>query len=414
MPLTAQHASGVTLDATAETLGDGVTWEQVYRVRPRAVLTCRGCGEGLHAKQSNRGLRFFAHDHEAECPLNGETVSHRLLKAALAAAVRDAGWHAELEVAGHGLTPWRADVLASSPDGQRRVAFEAQLSPIHPDDIVERTTNYSSAGLEVCWVAERVTPWIGHVPYLVVAANMDRHLIAELGMWRFEEWLDDGRPTGKWVHASLPLVRAVALICYAQVAPHALGHVWGVRFRDKYVDLTGTHDHLGWTAPAYIARASEHAAALDAWERKQQEEQEAWRRNIEALLERQQALIPPTIELLDRRAGRQGSVTTERNCDPFWAMGVPIKSTEGHKWVTAVVCPVASRVNDEIRHRLATVLVVIASDKERQRLQRVCSQRQQFHVIPQDSVPPVDLSQLRRTSATDGLVRQVLREFGWR
>lgn len=414
MPLTAQHGSGAVLDATADTLGEGVTWEQVYRVRPRAVLTCRGCGGGLHAKQSTRGLRFFAHDHETDCPLNGETVSHRLLKAALAAAVRDAGWHAELEVAGHGVTPWRADVLATRPDGQRRVAFEAQLSAIHPDDIVERTTNYASAGLEVCWVAERVTPWIGHAPYLVVAANEERQLTAELGMWKFEAELDDGRPTGRWAHAAIPLANAVALICHAQVAPHPLGHVWGVHFSGRYVDLKGTHDHLGWTAPAYITRAAKHAADLEAWERKQQEEQDAWRRNTEALVERQQALIPPTIDLLDRQAGRQGSVTTDRTCDPFWAMGVPIKSTEGRKWVTAVVCPVASRVNDEIRNRLATVLVIVASDKERQRLQRVCSQRQRFHLIPQDSVPPADLSQLPRTSATDSLVRQVLREFGWR
>jgi hypothetical protein len=40
-----------------------------------------------------------------------------------------AGWHAELEVRADDGT-WRADVLASAHDGSRRIAWEAQLSPI--------------------------------------------------------------------------------------------------------------------------------------------------------------------------------------------------------------------------------------------------------------------------------------------
>lgn len=79
----------------------------------------------MHAKVSPRQLRFFAHDAaREECPLNGETPDHRLLKSAIAAAVRAAGWNAVLEAEGP-QRRWRADVLATSPDGRRRVAWEA-------------------------------------------------------------------------------------------------------------------------------------------------------------------------------------------------------------------------------------------------------------------------------------------------
>lgn len=384
MPLTAAHGSGVVLDVTAPVLGDGVTWEQVHRARPRANLTCRGCGGGLHAKVSPLGFRFFAHDQKTDCPLTGETVNHRLLKAELAAAVRDAGWHAELEVAGTGASPWRADVLATSPDGTRRVAFEAQLSPITPDQIVTRTDNYTAAGVEVCWVAERVVPWVGHAPYLVIIPDEEHHLTVELGVWKFIDADYEGRPTGDWERVAMPLGDAVSHICAARITPHTMHHIWGVQVADKYLDLGGRTGvgHRAWTAPHYIRRHEAHATALAEWEPAQQEAEEAWRRNTEALVARQRALIDPTIALLDQRAGRPGTVATDRACDPFWAMGVPIKSTEGRRWVVSVVCPVASRITDEVGKRLATVLVVVASTGEQQRLERVCRPRQRFHVFP--------------------------------
>ncbi len=126
VPLVALHAELGPLDATLEDLGSAAAWDQVHRVRPRAPLTCRGCGQGLQAKVSKLGLRFFAHDAAtAGCPSNGETPAHRLLKSVLAAAIRSAGRTAELEVPGDG---WRTDVLGVSPDGHRRVAWEAQLA----------------------------------------------------------------------------------------------------------------------------------------------------------------------------------------------------------------------------------------------------------------------------------------------
>ena len=162
MPLTAQHASTGVLDATVDPLGEGVPWEAIHRARPRAPLTCRECGHGLHAKVSPKGLRFFAHDRAAPtCSLVGETMAHRLLKLQLASAIRDTGWYAELEVAGDG---WRADVLATSPDGARRMAWEAQLAQITVDELRERTARMEASGVPVCWVTDRERPWIGAGP----------------------------------------------------------------------------------------------------------------------------------------------------------------------------------------------------------------------------------------------------------
>jgi hypothetical protein len=134
VPLTALHAEYGVLDATCAELAAAMSWEQVHRVRPRAPLTCRGCGRGMQAKVSKLGLRFFAHDAAvSRCPDKGETSEHRLLKLALAEAVRAAGWTAELEVSGAG---WRADVLGVSPDGRRRVAWQAQLTAATTDALM--------------------------------------------------------------------------------------------------------------------------------------------------------------------------------------------------------------------------------------------------------------------------------------
>ncbi|MFK0017106.1 hypothetical protein [Streptomyces sp. NPDC091027] len=75
---------------------------------------------------SSSGLRFFAHAPGApKCALAGESPVHHLLKLELAAAARQAGAYAELEVRGSD-GAWWADVLASDPAGAWRAALEAQ------------------------------------------------------------------------------------------------------------------------------------------------------------------------------------------------------------------------------------------------------------------------------------------------
>lgn len=81
MPLTCiltTSDGNLPVDATAISARK---WAAVHRVRPRPLLACPECGVRLHAKQSHRGLRFFAHDHaNRDCSLNGETEAHRHLK----------------------------------------------------------------------------------------------------------------------------------------------------------------------------------------------------------------------------------------------------------------------------------------------------------------------------------------------
>lgn len=162
VPLTAVHAEFGLLDATLPDLGGTADWAQVHRAKPPAPLTCRACAAPMTAKESKLGMRFFAHRAAvSDCPTVGETIAHRLLKIELAAAIRDAGWHAELEEPGNG---WRADVLATSPDGRRRVAWEAQLAAATIEDLSERTATMAADGVEVCWVTDKDTTWVTHVP----------------------------------------------------------------------------------------------------------------------------------------------------------------------------------------------------------------------------------------------------------
>ncbi|MEU8765025.1 hypothetical protein [Streptomyces sp. NPDC048659] len=74
-----------------------------------------------------------------------------MLKLELAGAIRRADWYAELEVAAE--DSWRADVMASSPDGTRRMAWEAQLSAITDEAIRTRTARYRAEGIAVCGIS---------------------------------------------------------------------------------------------------------------------------------------------------------------------------------------------------------------------------------------------------------------------
>ncbi len=160
MPLTALDALGTLIDSTTAT---DETWRAVHKNRPRSILRCRGCGGGMQAKVSSRGLRFFAHDQvRLDCPSNGESPDHRWLKSRLAAAARAAGWAAEIEAeprAGD-IGGWRADVLAIAPDGARRVALEAQLAPMTEAVGVERTDRYAQDGIETLWITLKNAPWL--------------------------------------------------------------------------------------------------------------------------------------------------------------------------------------------------------------------------------------------------------------
>ncbi|MFF7098109.1 hypothetical protein ACFY9A_37845 [Streptomyces rubradiris] len=132
----------------------------------------------MHAKVSPRGGRFFAYDRRSPvCAGADETEEHRSLKRALAAAARQAGHRAQLEVtACHG--GWRADVLVTAA-GNRRTALEAQLSSAPVDDVVARTRRYRDDGIAAVLFTHRAARWLAHVP----AARLYRPA-APGGLWK--------------------------------------------------------------------------------------------------------------------------------------------------------------------------------------------------------------------------------------
>ncbi|SFW11939.1 competence protein CoiA [Amycolatopsis australiensis] len=150
MALTAWYGPGQQVaDLTLPDLGVGCSFADLYRMRPRPDLRCRYCGYRMHLKISPRGLRFFAHDANADCVGTGESAEHQELKILCARWSRECGWRAEPEQAG---PDWRADVLATAADG-RRIAWEIQVSPQHADDAAQRSARYRRDGITCVWIA---------------------------------------------------------------------------------------------------------------------------------------------------------------------------------------------------------------------------------------------------------------------
>ncbi|PBC69782.1 competence protein CoiA-like protein [Streptomyces sp. TLI_235] len=267
MAFTAMHAQRGRLDASRDDLGCGWAWEAVHRARPRVPLACPECGHGMHAKRSPTRIRFFAHDAGApRCALAGESMEHHLLKLQLATEIRAAGWSAELEVrAPHGA--WRADVMATSPDGGRRIAWEAQLSAITEDEIRARTARLARDGVAVCWVATRPRPWLGSVPSIRVTApgtapdGGPTGWEVAAGLARFQvqacrRWCACARGHGDWQSVTPALGDFVSWVLAGRIAPYRAPADGRYRLR---ADGRPWQGH--WSAPAYAATAAEHDRA---------------------------------------------------------------------------------------------------------------------------------------------------------
>jgi len=67
-----------------------------------------------------------------------------------------------------------------------------------------------------------------------------------------------------------------------------------------------------------------------------------------------------------------------KECDPYWAMGVPVSVPSGPY---AVVCPVASRIDVPVRSRLAPLLLVVSGERERARVAARCAPGQRIVII---------------------------------
>ncbi|MFB7669042.1 competence protein CoiA [Kitasatospora sp. NPDC056138] len=317
MAFTAMHAERGRLDATLDDLGCTWAWTGVHRVRPRAPLTCPECRHGMHAKVSPHGMRFFAHDRGAPtCALAQESMEHHLLKLDLATEVRAAGWFAELEVRAEDGT-WRADVMASSPDGSRRMAWEAQLSPITADEIRARTERFAAHGVAVCWVATKARPWVGTVPSVRVTppgppARGPQVWEVTAGLARFtvepcERWCQCTLGHGEWKGAPVPLADFVAWALAGRVRTHRPPEDG----RQLHEDRQWWDVH--WTAPAYAATAAEH----DQAERERLARAEQEERKREATLARVRAAQRARREEVARLASLVREVTAWRNQVPM-------------------------------------------------------------------------------------------------
>ncbi|GGY14145.1 hypothetical protein GCM10010358_77950 [Streptomyces minutiscleroticus] len=227
-------------------------------------------------------------DRPESCELLNESWEHHMLKLEVAGAIRTAGWSATLEVPAEDGS-WRADVMASSTDESRRMAWEAQLSPITVDDIAARTDRYAKEGIRVCWVHPGARPpqWITAVPAVRVRAPQERN----------EPWVvDDGLAgfvyrSGRWKFQEEPLERFVrwALeeqLVSAEVLP---------RYRRVYLVVDGEQRRFRrdrwWTSQKSIADQGRHEvmrqrqdaarAQREARQKEQEEAAERRRREVE-------------------------------------------------------------------------------------------------------------------------------------
>lgn len=282
MAFAAIHPEAGRIDATLSDLGCGLTWSAVHKARPRVGLRCPDCGHGVHAKVSARKLRYFAHNpgRTADCAWLNESLEHHLLKLELATSIREAGWNAQLEVRAPDGS-WRADVLATSHDGGRRIAWEAQLSPITDDDIAERTARYQAEGIEVCWVG--IAPralWIGIVPSVRVREPYDdRPWTVVDGVAGF------AYSDGAWsIVDSLTLITFIRWILQEKMIIHDVGHRYR-RVRFGHGQRYARRPML-WTTPRSIANETRHEAMRQRQdEQKRQAEQ---RRQEQAEADRQE------------------------------------------------------------------------------------------------------------------------------
>ncbi|MFD7687796.1 RNA methyltransferase [Streptomyces sp. NPDC059781] len=311
-----------------------------------------------------------------------------MLKLELAAAARDAGAHAELEVRGPE-GAWRADVLVSDPAGAWRMALEAQLSPITPDDIAARTERMQADGVPSVWFSDRYRPpWLGRVPSVRVKAVDGDGLVVEEGLAKFT--------AGQWeAGPRVPLAEFLRWVFAGRVVSHR---------RRAPVRSPLQTQRTVWTTPQYVQQEATHLETEERRKRLEQEEkrrlqeeervrweqyQERRRREdrerarargereaaIHALLERQAALEKPAFEFVRRETGAYPFV--EDGGAAEFAMGVPV-----YVGMTpyGVICPVASRVA-AARDRLAALVVFVASERERRRIAAQARPGQRIKVL---------------------------------
>ncbi|WP_322872165.1 hypothetical protein [Streptomyces goshikiensis] len=126
---------------------------------------------------------------------------------------------------------------------------------------------------------------------------------------------------------------------------------------------------------------------------------------IEALLQRQKALVKPVVEFVVHEAGAYPTVG--RDGIPEFAMGVPVY-VRGKPY--AVICPVASRV-PTLRRGLAPLVLFAASERERSRIAAQAAPGQRVEGLAVE-LPPATAVPAQRERAGLTITEAVNRMFG--
>lgn len=361
MPLTALIPSGALIDSTSCTEDE---WEAVRGVAAPDRPRCRDCRGMMSAKISRTGLRFFAHIARPEsCAMGGESPEHRRLKHRIALLIRELGFDAAVE-AGPAVDDaggWRADVLGAAATG-RRVAFEVQLAGMTIAEGRDRTKRYARDGIETVWVSTKHAPWMTALPS--ARLKPDEHpLTADRGLARWRQDDDYGRwePAEEVLFASVVRGMLRGTITTAPIPS----------FSEKAGKRTYWIDNARLLVSRKDRELYDKKRAQEQRESAQRRrEEEKHHRNIKALVERQHRVMRTGLQHAAKAAapaqhqiwfGHQetqwsGNLPAPREeCTghPATAMGVPIwigeRASQAQLW--AVICPVASRINDGLARR---------------------------------------------------------------
>ncbi|WP_405861892.1 hypothetical protein OG361_40720 [Streptomyces sp. NBC_00090] len=214
---------------------------------------------------------------------------------------------------------------------------------------------------------------------------------------------------GKWSAVEqFPLDRFVVAICANATRPHRLRvpswekvETWRWITR-RYFEL----EEEQVRARAWREKVMERLAAV---QRRQREAKAAAEREhiaaIEALLQRQKALVKPVVEFVFHEAG--DSPTVGPDGIPEFAMGVPVY-VRGKPH--AVICPVASRV-PALRDTLAPLVLFAATERERSRIAAQAAPGQRVEVLSVE-LPPISPVPAQREQGGLTIKRAVNRMFG--
>ncbi|MFE1409071.1 hypothetical protein ACFW5D_37215 [Streptomyces sp. NPDC058770] len=222
-------------------------------------------------------------------------------------------------------------------------------------------------------------------------------------LWRPRYWL-----TAK----PFPLDRFVAAICANTTRPHRL-RAKGRRDDGKWRWVTRPYFDLEEEQVQATARREQVMDRLVAVHRRQREAREAAEQEhlaaIEALLQRQKALVKPVVKFVYHEAGAYPGVAGDGL--PEFAMGVPVYL---RRKPYAVICPVASRV-PALRKNLAPLIHFAASERERNRIAAQTVPGQRVEVLAVE-VPPAPASVVPPRREQSGLtIKQAVNKmFGLR